>query len=554
MLLSLVLLVPHFSAAQGGEDLLQEYWEGRAKRFVMVAATTTQQEGTELAFAAVDAARVRATLESLGYHALSDSALLAGEDATRSGVLKAITRLEEHPLSEESSLIFDYSGHGKPLAAPTGGVRDLELLLYDSDPGVDNTGLALTTVVEQFRKFYQGWLILVVDACFSGAGIGALSLADLGRNTAILASSDLHQTSHAMEVEGEHVSAFSYRLEQNLTEDWTQTDQANDGIITVGELGLSVENDLATLFDEKRIGGPMTPFFPLNATLLLAYDTARVQRWQSPFRTYYLRRAIEKRGASAPVLLAVATSGDGRMPPALGNNESRRQIAALANEPQFDQAWASYSRAVAAMTFGDLGVADEELERARTGIERQARLVPPLESWRVEIAELELAILRGEPAPKDLVARIGTQKGEEIAEALAFAGSRIRRADGAAIMYQLASSAASAGLQSRPVVLSNLAVAQQQLGQPAEAEATITKALSEASRTSVVFGAVLGNRAGMYLVAGFAASAFQLYERVDEFLYLAMASGADTSVAGDHVGAIRQEVLKNKAAAAQATQ
>ncbi len=92
---------------------------------------------------------------------------LNGEKAGYKGIEKFVEAWLPKNLEADSRVFFYFSGHG----APDPQTGQSYLLPYDGDPNfLENTGYPLKRLYEKLGALPAREVIVVIDACFSGAG------------------------------------------------------------------------------------------------------------------------------------------------------------------------------------------------------------------------------------------------------------------------------------------------------------------------------------------------------------------------------------------------
>ena len=117
-------------------------------------------------FARNDAALVRDYLRAMGYQDRNIE-LLSDERATFSGIRKALESWLPNRANGKSRVIVYYAGHG----APDPATGEAYIVPYDGDPGyLPDTGYPLKRLYEKLETLPSRQVVLLIDACFSGAG------------------------------------------------------------------------------------------------------------------------------------------------------------------------------------------------------------------------------------------------------------------------------------------------------------------------------------------------------------------------------------------------
>lgn len=113
-----------------------------------------------------DAELMRTYLRAMGYQDRNIE-FLNDERATFSGIRKAIETWLPNRISSRSRVILYYAGHGAP--DPHSG--EAYLVPYDGDPNyLPDTGYPLKRLYEKLEKLPAKQVVVLLDACFSGAG------------------------------------------------------------------------------------------------------------------------------------------------------------------------------------------------------------------------------------------------------------------------------------------------------------------------------------------------------------------------------------------------
>src|SRR6202023_1401724 len=132
--------------------------------------------------------------------------VVKGDKTTREYPLTAFEKTGEIG-SNNPLLVLYFSGHGIPSIGPD----DLYLPLFDSKSLTVTQSQSLKDLLTKLRTNYQGELIVVLDACFSGtATVGkVLTSVDDFTKTAILTSSSFDEFSYPITVKSIKQSAFT---------------------------------------------------------------------------------------------------------------------------------------------------------------------------------------------------------------------------------------------------------------------------------------------------------------------------------------------------------
>lgn len=117
-------------------------------------------------FSASDAKLMREYLVAMGYPARNIE-LLTDDRATSGDMKRVLERWLPNKVKPESRVVVYYSGHGAPEPA-TGRAY---LVPWDGDPNyLEDTAYPVTRLEEALAKLPAKEVILIMDACFSGAG------------------------------------------------------------------------------------------------------------------------------------------------------------------------------------------------------------------------------------------------------------------------------------------------------------------------------------------------------------------------------------------------
>jgi tetratricopeptide (TPR) repeat protein len=273
------------------------YWTRRKKYFLVIAVNQTDVAKTDLPFAQVDGHLVADALSGLGYQPLDPiHPILTGQDGTASAIM---ARLDEARRKEEEAiLIVYYTGHGAV------GPKDLWLQTAGQEKVGDGQGVKVSDLVVQVRqtasgKAFEGELVLILDACYSGQGTVAqgLTLGDLGKRTTILTSSTEVQESFSLNppVVPKRMSAFTYTFIQGLGSAWAEADRDSDGILRWEELKIYAALQLRILNENGALMKPMTPSLLTNYSEgFLSYRRDQVRSWRSSYRTLFTTQATNE--------------------------------------------------------------------------------------------------------------------------------------------------------------------------------------------------------------------------------------------------------------------
>lgn len=262
------------------------FWNAHKKYFLVIAVNQTDVPETDLPFAQVDGQRIVDSLTTLGYRPLDPAhPILTGAKATASTIMAVID--EARRKEEDASLVVFYTGHGAV------GPKDLWLQTAGQVKVGDGQGVKVSDLIVQARqtingKGFEGELVLILDACYSGKGAVSqgLTLGDLGKQTTILTSSaDIQESFSLDHPEYPKMSAFTYALLQGMGTEWAQADGDGDGILRHEELKQFAVRQLRDLYDRKALSQPMSPHMLTNHSEgFLAYQRDQVRIWRSSYR------------------------------------------------------------------------------------------------------------------------------------------------------------------------------------------------------------------------------------------------------------------------------
>jgi tetratricopeptide (TPR) repeat protein len=274
------------SGAIGQTDPALLNWEAKDKYFLVVTATKTGGQSTDLPYAKVDGKKVSTVLSGKGYKKIDT---LTDKDATRENFVERLKQIRN--LNDNSLVIVYYSGHGAP--DPLG--KDLWLQLYGQKYFGESHDLSVSELISTARAgIYKGELVVIIDACYSAQGVWtkSLNLSEL-ENTLIFASSSRTQESLSVDISPtETMSAFTYYLIEGLTTDWGTVDENHDGIIRYDDLQTYIEAKLTELLiKDNQTDKEMTPEISgQQSKIWAAFDPGKAQNLKS-----LLRRSISPR-------------------------------------------------------------------------------------------------------------------------------------------------------------------------------------------------------------------------------------------------------------------
>lgn len=136
------------------------------RKFAVIVGVEKYNTLPEARFAERDAAAVRAHAVALGFPE-RNVVLLTGAQATRTGLVKNVETWLARNVSESSTVLFYFSGHGAP--EPTTG--QAYLVPVDGDPAyLEDTGYPVKRLYERLGALKARQVLVALDSCFSGAG------------------------------------------------------------------------------------------------------------------------------------------------------------------------------------------------------------------------------------------------------------------------------------------------------------------------------------------------------------------------------------------------
>lgn len=178
----------------------------------------------EARFAERDARAMVAHLLAMGYPQ-RNVVLLTGAQATRTGLVKNIEAWLPNQVSERSTVLFYFSGHG----APDARTSQAYILPMDGDPQyLEETAYPIKRLYEKLEGLKAKRVLVALDSCFSGAGgrsvlaqgtrplVTKLTLAPSGGKVVSLSASSADEITGALEEQGHGL--FTYHLLKALAE------------------------------------------------------------------------------------------------------------------------------------------------------------------------------------------------------------------------------------------------------------------------------------------------------------------------------------------------
>lgn len=207
-----LLLHPHFQAPSDNNAI------------AIVIGIEKYQSLPSAKFVRSDASLMRDYLRAMGYQDRNIE-FLTDERATFSSIRKAVETWLPNRINPKSRVTVYYAGHG----APEPKTGDAYIVPYDGDPNyLNDTGYPLKRLYEHLENLPAQQVVVLVDACFSGAGgrgvlaSGARSLVRVekvspkGNRIAVLTSTQGTQISSSSSEKKQGI--FTYYLLQAFQE------------------------------------------------------------------------------------------------------------------------------------------------------------------------------------------------------------------------------------------------------------------------------------------------------------------------------------------------
>lgn len=192
--------------------------------FAVVVGVEKYNALPEARFAERDAKAMNAHLLAMGYPQ-RNIVLLTGPQATRTGFVKNLEAWLPNRVTERSTVLFYFSGHG----APDANTSEAYLVPLDGDPQyLEETAYPIKRLYEKLSVLKAKRVLVVLDSCFSGAGgrsvlaqgmrplVTKLNLAPTKGKVVSLAASASEEITGALEEQGHGL--FTYHLLKALTE------------------------------------------------------------------------------------------------------------------------------------------------------------------------------------------------------------------------------------------------------------------------------------------------------------------------------------------------
>ena len=178
----------------------------------------------EARFADRDAKAMNAHLLAMGYPQ-RNIVLLTGNQATRTGLVKNLEAWLPNNVTEKSTVMFYFSGHG----APDAKITQAYLVPMDGDPQyLEETAYPIKRLYAKHAALKAKRVLVALDSCFSGTGgrsvlaqgtrplVAKLEIAPAEEKIVSLAASSSEEITGALEEQGHGL--FTYQLLKALTE------------------------------------------------------------------------------------------------------------------------------------------------------------------------------------------------------------------------------------------------------------------------------------------------------------------------------------------------
>jgi len=178
----------------------------------------------EARFAERDAKAMNAHLLAMGYPQ-RNIVLLTGSQATRTGLVKNLEAWLPNNVTERSTVMFYFSGHGAPDAKSS----QAYLVPMDGDPQyLEETAYPIKRLYAKLAALKAKRVVVALDSCFSGAGgrsvlaagtrplVAKMDIAPAEGKIVSLSASSSDEITGALEEQGHGL--FTYQLLKALTE------------------------------------------------------------------------------------------------------------------------------------------------------------------------------------------------------------------------------------------------------------------------------------------------------------------------------------------------
>lgn len=192
--------------------------------FAVVVGVEKYNALPDARFAERDAKAMNAHLLAMGYPQ-RNIVLLTGSAATRTGLVKNLEAWLPNQVTERSTVMFYFSGHG----APDAKTSEAYLVPMDGDPQyLEETAYPIKRLYEKLSALKAKRVLVALDSCFSGAGgrsvlaqgtrplVAKLKLAPEEGRIVSLSASSAEEITGAFEEQGHGL--FTYHLLKALSE------------------------------------------------------------------------------------------------------------------------------------------------------------------------------------------------------------------------------------------------------------------------------------------------------------------------------------------------
>ncbi len=178
----------------------------------------------EARFADRDAKAMNAHLLAMGYPQ-RNIVLLTGNQATRTGLVKNLEAWLPNNVTEKSTVMFYFSGHG----APDAKTSQAYLVPLDGDPQyLEETAYPIKRLYAKLAALKAKRVVVALDSCFSGTGgrsvlaqgtrplVAKMEIGPAEEKIVSLSASSSEEITGALEEQGHGL--FTYQLLKALTE------------------------------------------------------------------------------------------------------------------------------------------------------------------------------------------------------------------------------------------------------------------------------------------------------------------------------------------------
>jgi hypothetical protein len=192
--------------------------------FAIVVGVEKYNSLPDARFAERDAKAMNAHLLAMGYPQ-RNIVLLTGANATRTGLVKNLEAWLPNQVTERSTVMFYFSGHGAPDAKTSAAY----LVPTDGDPQyLEETAYPIKRLYEKLGALKAKRVLVALDSCFSGAGgrsviasgtrplVSKLNIAPTDTKVVSLSASSAEEITGALEDQGHGL--FTYHLLKALSE------------------------------------------------------------------------------------------------------------------------------------------------------------------------------------------------------------------------------------------------------------------------------------------------------------------------------------------------